>query len=483
MINSNIKINENIIKENYNNAPDITLRYLEEQKEKITIVFNQSLCSTSSINESILRNITLLTNKKTFFKKDLYTLLKKTLAANNVKEVNTYKEIYSKLSNGFTIILFDKKDKALAVETKQDLSRAISEPLTEQTISGPKDAFNENYMTNIGLVRKRIKTDNLKIKEKILGRESKTKVSIMYMDNIIEKNLLDELNKKLESIDIDGIIDSTYIKELILKKDSIFPLLETTERPDHATMSLLEGRILIFVENSPYAIIIPTFFFDFFHAPEDNYQNYKNVTFTRLIRFFAFFIATQLPAIYVAVTTYNQEAIPTTLITNFAAQRAGVPFPAIVEALGMILIFEVLRESDIRMPNFSGSAISILGAIVLGDAAVSAGIVSPIMLIMIATSAICSLMYSNVGMINAIRIWRIIFMIFATIFGIPGVFLADFIFIINLCELKSLGKPYLYPITPFSFKFLKRNVGKSSIRKDNERSPILTDKNYKRSNL
>ena len=242
-------------------------------------------------------------------------------------------------------------------------------------------------------------------------------------------------------------------------------------------MALLEGRILIVVENSPYAIIIPTFFVDLFHSPEDNYQISINVTFTRIIRFLSFILAILLPAFYIAITTYNHETIPTSLLLNFVSQRMSVPFPAIVEAIGMILIFEVLRESDVRLPKFSGSAISILGAIVLGDAAVKAGIVSPIMLIIIATSAVCSLTFSNIAMINAIRLWRIIFMILATCFGIPGIFMAVFILLITIIDLDSFSYPYLYPIAPLNITFLTRFLFKLNIKKDNKRPKIITNNN------
>ena len=223
------------------------------------------------------------------------------------------------------------------------------------------------------------------------------------------KKTEEEIIKKIDNLDLDYVLDSSFISQSIISSNNVFPLAETSERPDLICMSLLEGKVCLIVENSPFAIIIPTFFVDLFRSPEDYYQSPKNVTFTKLIRLLAFYIAIILPAFYIAITTFNHETIPITLIINFAAQRNGVPFPTFIEALGMIIIFEILRESDLRMPSVSGNAISILGAIVLGDAAVSAGIVSPIMVIIIAISSICSLMFSNVAMVNAIRLWKIIF--------------------------------------------------------------------------
>ena len=469
-----------IIKEATKNSPDITFRKIKINKKTLALISNNTLTNTDNINDFILKPLTNF-NKK-ISKKNIKNYLQNKIPENSIINIKNKQDLLTKLASGFTIILFEK-EKPFAIETKQNLSRSISEPLTEQTISGPKDAFCEDYKTNIGLVKKRLKTNNLILKEYEIGKETKTQVGILYMDNIIEKSLLNEIENRIKKINIDGIFDSTYIREIIEDNHSTFPTIETSERPDTIAMNLLDGKITIAVDGSPYFLIIPTFFTDLFHSSEDNYQNYKNVTFTRTIRYLAFFLAILLPAFYIAIITYNHETIPATLLINFAAQREGVPFPAIIEALGLTLVFEILRESDIRMPHLSGTAISILGAIVLGDAAVSAGIVSPIMVIVIALSAISSLMFSHIGMVNAIRIWRIIFMLGATLAGIIGVFLAGFLLIINLSSLSSIKKPYLYPLIPLNKKFLLKSIGKSSIKKSNKRMPILTNKNYTRSKL
>ena len=469
-----------IIKEATKNSPDITFRKIKINKKPLALISNNTLTNEDNINDFILKPLTNF-NKK-ISKKNIKNYLQNKIPENSIINIKNKQDLLTKLASGYTIILFEK-EKPFAIETKQNLSRSISEPLTEQTISGPKDAFCEDYKTNIGLVKKRLKTNNLVLKEYEIGKETKTQVGILYMDNIIEKSLLEEIENRIKKINIDGIFDSTYIREIIEDKNSTFPTIETSERPDTIAMNLLDGKITIAVDGSPYFLIIPTFFTDLFHSSEDNYQNYKNVTFTRTIRYLAFFLAILLPAFYIAIITYNHETIPATLLINFAAQREGVPFPAIIEALGLTLVFEILRESDIRMPHLSGTAISILGAIVLGDAAVSAGIVSPIMVIVIALSAISSLMFSHIGMVNAIRIWRIIFMLGATLAGIIGVFLAGFLLIINLSSLSSIKKPYLYPLIPLNKKFLLKSIGKSSIKKSNKRMPILTNKNYTRSKL
>lgn len=434
---SNIK---NKIKNKYNNSFDVKFNDFNN----IHLIYIDSLCDSNKINNTILKNILL--NKD-------FKSIKDVITNSNTIDIKSIDDVYNCLENGFCIVCYSND--IVAVETKKNLSRTISEPTIEQTINGPKDSLNEDYMTNIGLIRKRIKDESLTMIEKKVGKKSKTKVNIMYLDDIAENSLVDEIIKKIDNLDLDYVLDSSFISQSIISSNNVFPLAETSERPDLICMSLLEGKVCLIVENSPFAIIIPTFFVDLFHSPEDYYQSPKNVTFTRLIRLLAFYIAIILPAFYIAITTFNHETIPITLIINFAAQRNGVPFPTFVEALGMIIIFEILRESDLRMPSVSGNAISILGAIVLGDAAVSAGIVSPIMVIIIAISSICSLMFSNVAMVNAIRLWKIIFLIFASFLGIVGLVFASFLFIIIISSLKSFGKPYLYPVAP---------LGKSKIK-------------------
>lgn len=468
------------IKKDFKDSPDIIFRKVTIKDTEILLVFNSALSDSNSINDFILKRLTSLNIKIT--RDNIFNYFANVIPENILKDVKDKDDLYTKINSGFTIFIFEE-GKPFAVETKRDLSRGVSEPLTEQSISGPKDAFGENYQTNIGLIRKRIKTNDLAIKEITIGKQSKTQVAILYMDNICEEKVVNEVISKINSIDIDGIFDVTTIRECIEDRHSSFPTIVATERPDNASMKLLDGKVLVMMENSPYVLVIPTFFSDLFHASEDNYQSHINVTFTRIIRYIAFFIAILIPAFYIAITTYNHETIPVTLLTNFSAQREGVPFPAIIEALLLTLVFEILRESDIRMPHLSGTAISILGAIVLGDAAVSAGIVSPIMVIVVAISAISSLMFSNVGMVNAIRIWRIIFMIFATTCGIVGIFLAGILLISNLCSFTSFGKPYLYPLIPLDKKFLFGSLFKQKIEKDNVRMPILTNKNYIRSKL
>ena len=325
---------------------------------------------------------------------------------------------------------------------------------SELSLCGPKDYFIENINTNIGLIKKRIKSNKLKIESMDIGRYSKTTTSILYIDGIVKKDLVNHIKKKLNKINIDGIIDSSYLKNSLENKFNLFPTLIMTERPDKCSMALLEGKIVILVDNSPYALILPSFFIDFFHTTDDYYQKDFNTSFIRIIRLIAFLIAIFIPGLYISITTRNYNLVPLDLLLVLKSGRSFVPFPAYIEALFMIICFEILKESDLRMKTTSGSAISILGGLILGDAAVAAGIVSPIMIIVIAISSIAALIFSSIELSNAIRMYKIFILILGSIFGIYGVILGAIIILFNLLTTEVFGYSYL----SFNFHDIKDSI-------------------------
>ena len=314
---------------------------------------------------------------------------------------------------------------------------------SELGLSGPKDSFIENINTNLELIKKRIKSDKLKIDNMSIGRYTKTNINILYIEGIVKKDLVNHIKKKLNKINIDGIIDSSYLRNSLEEKFNLFPTLMLSERPDKSSMALLEGKVVILVDNSPYALILPSFFIDFFHTTDDYYQKNFNASFIRIIRLIAFIIAIFIPGLYIAVTTRNYNLVPLDLLLVLKSGRTFVPFPAYIEAIFMIICFEILKESDLRMSSMSGSAISILGGLVLGDAAVSAGIVSPIMIIVIAISSIAGLIFSSIELSNAIRTYKIFILILGSIFGIYGVILGCIMLLFNLFTTESFGYNYI----------------------------------------
>ena len=443
-------------------SSDYKIKDICIDNKTITLFYNEVLTDSSSIDNFVLKS--LLNLKKSNFRR-----LEDYLPTVNICKIKK-DQVYDFVNNGFLIIFYKK---IYAVEVKAKLDRGINNIQSELSLSGPKDSFSENYNTNLGLIRRRIKTCDLKVKNLDIGVRSKTKVGILYVDDIVDKKIVKRIYEVLQRIDIDGIIDSSYLKITLEGQKSFFPTIMMSERPDKSAMALLEGKVVVLVDMSPYALILPSFFIDFFHTTDDYYQKSFNTTFIRIIRFLAFLIAIFTPACYIAVTTRNYDIVPLDLLLMLKAGRTFVPFPAYIEALFMIVCFEILKESDIRMSNTSGSSISILGGLILGDAAVSAGIVSPIMIIVVAISSIAGLVFSSIELVNALRIYKIILLLLGTLLGIYGVIFGTIYMIYKLLTLKVFGIPYLVPFIPFD----KNEINDSFIKREEsvkKRNSFLT---------
>ena len=436
------------------------------EDEEVYLFFNEVLTSSIMINDFILKCLTKL-------KKEELPNLKNIIPDRNILIIEE-KDIFKYIHNGYVTIITNNH--IFAFEERAELDRGIPEVRNELSIGGPKDAFSENFNTNLGLIRTRIKSTNLEHFDMFIGRETKTKVGVLYMKNIVDKDTLEQIKSRLSLIDIDGIVDSSYLKEnLEFKNNSFFPTVMSTERPDKSVMALLEGKVVLIVDKSPYVLIMPNFFIDFFHTTDDYYQKPINTSFIRIIRVLSFFIAIFIPALYIMITTHNHNFISLDLLLSLKAQRESVPFSALTEAFFMMIAFEILRESDLRMSSTSGSAVSILGGLILGDAAVSAGIISPIMIIVVAISAISGLVFNSIELVSAIRWWRFILMLLAAFSGIYGILIGIVILIVKLVTIKSFNKPYLTPLYKFIKTEFKDYIIKSKNKGEKLRNPILTN--------
>ena len=415
----------------FSKSPDFVIKEINLSIFKtMYLIYLETVSSSNKVNDYILKNIIL---KKDEINKNNVSSF---LAAPNTLEIKNVDECEFYLTNGFSLVII--QDKIYAIETRADISRAVSNSEVESSINGPKDAFTENIQINIGLIKRRIKSSTLKTESRTIGRKTLTNISILYFEDIADANLVNNLLKKIDTIDIDGIVDSSSLG---------------------------------------FLLIIPAFFIDFVNPVIDNYNKSKNVNFIKILRISAFLISMMAPAIYIAIMNYNQETIPTNLLLNFAIQRGGVPFPTIIETLLMLFVCEILRESDLRFPLSYGSAISILGAIVLGEASVSAGIASPITIIVIAITFISSLTFTTIEINNALRFFRFVFILLSGLFGLYGITLGLFYFLIYTTTTNSFGKPYFAPISPFNKEYFNNTVLKKTLRKDTRRSTLFTHKN------
>jgi len=466
------------IKKIMGDSPDLKYRNIKVHKKNVIIFFLESTSSGEIISRFIIDNINDNFKKGVF--SDLFSLLQNEISNASLKVMENDKDIPFYLSSGFTIIFLDDEEKYIILETKADLDRGINASDSEPIIRGPKDSFTENYAKNLGLVRKRIKDQNLRFDELKIGRRTKTKVAVSYIADIANDNIVKEATKRLKEIDVDGILESGDLRSYLIEKTSSFPQMQSTERPDVVCQALLEGKVVIMVENTPFTLILPTVLTDFFHTSEDYYQKPLSVSITRTLKVLAFFITLFTPAIYIGIVTFNHTVVPDELLISLAVQRDGVPFPTVFEIILLMAVFEILREADIRMPTNSGAAMSIVGALVLGQAAVDAGIVSPIAVIVVAITSICSLIFTGPDFINGIRFWRLIFILSAALLGLIGLLLATLLLLIKLCDLDSYGTSYLSPFAPLNTKDQKNAIALFPLSKRFKRPSYITDKNIRR---
>lgn len=436
------------VKKIYGNSPDVNSRIINIKGKNVGIIFLESSSQASTVSDFIIKGTLYTKENKNIFQ-NIFEALKNNLFNSQLFIINDFNEFPYYLSSGFTIITVDDSDKAIVMETRAQLDRGVTESSSEPILRGSKDSFTESHSKNLGLIRKRIKDPNLWFDELKLGRRTKTRISIAYINGIADPQKFNKIKERLNKIDIDGVLDSGNIRDYLIKQKSIFPQIHSTERPDVVSQALLEGKIVIFVENCPFTLILPTVFIDYLHTSEDEYQKAENITFTRVLRVIALIITVFTPAIYIAITTYDQNTIPDKLLISLAIQREGVPFPTTFEIILLTAIFEILRESDIRSPNSMSAAMSIVGALVLGQAAVDAGIVSPITVIVVAFTSICSLIFTDIDFMNGIRAWRFIFILAASFLGIIGILSFAIIWLIKLASLENLNTSFLAPFAPF----------------------------------
>lgn len=370
------------------------------------------------------------------------------LTLGDIQEIRDYRSVFSSILSGDTVILVDGYDYGFAAGTKGIDDRGVQEASVQTVVRGPRESFSENIRKNTALIRRKINNPNLWLESMSVGRVTRTQVAVMYVKGIANDKIVEEIRTRLKRIDIDGIFESGNIEELIQDETiTPFPTIYNTERPDTVAANLLEGRIAILVDGTPVVLVAPVVFTQFLQSSEDYYHR-SDFGLIRLLRIVAFFITLLAPSIYISVTTFHQEMLPTTLMMSIAAQRERVPFPAAVEAFLMEVTFELLREAGIRMPRAVGPAISIVGALVLGEAAVRAGLVSSAMVIVVSITAISSFILPTFSMSIPVRILRFLLMGLAASFGLFGVFVGLILLNLHLCNLRSFGVPYMAPLAP-----------------------------------
>ena len=454
---SNYKDNLDFVKSKYNTLinSDIIIREFDinvnSKIYKCFIVYIDGLVNSMSINDFILEPLMLINHNKSQKNNHdlLYYIDNYLLPQNSVKKVENFETAFSGINMGDCLLFVDTLNIAFDMDVKSSNQRNVSAPQTETVIRGPHEAFVENIRTNTSLIRRIVNNENLIIENIEVGKISKTKCGVCYMQNIANGDLVAEVKYRLNNLNIDSLLSTGQLEQLIETDDTFgIPQIISTERTDKCTKYLLQGRVIVLVNGNPYAMIMPATIEDFLFSPEDTNLRPIFSNFLRIIRIMATFITLLLPGIYIAITSFHQEILPTELLFSILISRENVPFPVIFELLLMEFSFELIREAGLRVPSPIGSTIGIVGALILGDAAVKAGIVSPILIIIVAITGIASFAIPDFSFGFHIRIFRFFFIALGFVAGFLGIGVGILVYICILCSLKSFGVPYTVPIVP-----------------------------------
>ena len=473
-INKDLRANDEYMRNLYKNCDDIKIRHFQfgsDYKQEALVVHCDSLVQEEKSNllhqvlkdmpdfEAALSLAVSVQQIKVFFEN-------KGVSSRPVMLLKNYNELNANIVNGHIVLLFDKWDLALSFDASSVEKRSVAEPQNEVVVVGPREGTIENLQKNLGLIRSRLKTPDLKFIFKQTDSKSNTKFVYGYLDGTVKKEMLEEFESRINKIKNEEILETSYIAELI-EESSVtpFPQYRFTERPDVASASLLEGKIIILMEGTGTIVICPGLFNEFFQSASDYYQRSVFSSIIRLVRFVGFILSLALPSIYIALTTFHSELIPTVLLIALLDTREGIPFPAIIEALIMLFFFELLQEAGVRLPKPIGSTVSIVGALIIGEASINAGLASPIMIVVIGLTGIASFSIPYYDFGFAARLLRIPLMFLAAIMGGFGLFLGFILIFLHLSKLHVMKEPYLGTFTLNSTSLLKDGFFRLSLKK------------------
>ena len=452
------------IKRRLTNIGDAVFNEFHTTEGTVTIMYLASLVDAITLHKSVILPIT--------------NEIENVLTAFDKVDPRNVNSLVLSIVEGDTILYFHRMNRVIKVKTYSPPERALSASESETTVIGPQDAFTESLQTNLSLIRRRIRQPGLKSLDRVVGKETNTRISIVYMEHIVNDENLKRLEERIAKVDYPGFVDTTMFKQIIEDNPySPFPQFFHTTRPDSAALWLLDGRIVVMMDNSPSVMVCPTSFIEMFFSPEDLYNRWTTASLLRLLRFAGFFITIMLTPMYISSLTYHPGILPYELLIMLQESRSRVPFPPVIEVLFIELVIEVLRESGSRMPTKIGQTIGIVGGIVIGTAAVEAGLVSNTLIVLVAISALLSFLMPSFLMSNASRFIRYLFILAAGTFGLFGQMLALAWLFNHLLNLTSLGAPYLTPVIPrkrtdlfdsiirFPLKFIRHSRGIARAKK------------------
>lgn len=452
--------NVRLLKEIFHKDMDYSLRTFELfQHRHAAIVYLNSLVDQEVINHDVIK---LLQHYEAPEKEPLDILkflIDNILYFNDVKKVKDFSTIISSIVQGKAVVFIDGIAEALELDVVTKEKRSIEEPETERVVRGPRDGFIEHLSTNVALLRYRLPIPEFRVEESEVGARTKTKVVVCYIEDIANPTLVEEMKKRIDAIEIDGVLDSGYAEQFLEDNPlSPFPQLINTERPTKVVGNLLEGRVAVMFEGSPSALIAPATFNQFYHTTEDYNEHWVISSFVRVFRILALLFSLTFSSLYVTVISFHPELIPAKYVVAASSGRHSIPFPVILEVLLLELAMEVLREASIRMPQQVGGALSIVGVLVVGQSAVQAGFVSPITVVIIGMSTIGSFAIPSYNAANTFRMLRFLLIILAGTLGLLGLALGLMVVVNHMLSLRSFGVPYMDPYAPFNMKAMKDSI-------------------------
>ncbi len=463
-LSKSLKKNLEEIKHKLGNSTDVVIRKFvmgKENSHEGALIYIDGLVDKDMVHRQVLKPLIYSTDPNelivgNLLKKSFKKLEDTGILVADTKEEKCLIKALESVLEGQSLVLVDKIPNAWVLDTRGWQTRGIQESTENPIIRGPKESFVETLRLNTAMIRRRIHSPDLRIEEKAVGEVTKTSVAVCYIEGIVDPQVVKEVYKRLNKIQIDSVLDTGYLEEFMQDHPfTPFPTMAHTDRPDKVAANLLEGRVAILLDGTPAVLTVPSVFMEFLQASEDYYERFVVATLLRWVRVVSLFISLALPALYVGVVGYNVEMLPVPLMISIAAGRGGTPFPVVFEAFIMGVTFEILREAGLRLPKQVGQAVSIVGVLVIGQAAVEAGVISPIMVIITSLTAIASFAIPNYSFASAFVPIRLILLILASILGVFGIMVGLIAVVVHLATLRSFGVPYLTPISPAKFSGIK----------------------------
>jgi len=454
-----------------------------DKKYPATLIFVSGLVDVKSIARDVIKPLmdkSLLCEKDSL--KNIISLIEHGFV--HLPVMNTHNNINNTVNDiltGSCALVFDNEKMAITFEIKGFEKRSISEPTNESSVKGPKDSFVESIRVNTATIRRKIASQNLSIEQTKVGKQSLTEIEILYLNGTVNRNIVNEVKRRLENIEIDGVIEPGFVEEYIVdKRYTTFPLILSTERPDKFCIGILEGRVGLIIDGLPIAYIIPASIQQFLRASDDYSQNFIVVSALRLLRYISMALTIFLPAFYIAITTFHQEMIPTKLAIAIASAKEGVPYPSFIEIFIMLIAFEILLEAGLRLPKNIGQAVSVVGALVVGEAAVNANLISPTVVVVIAITSIASFTMPSQDFSNALRIWKFIMAILSSILGIFGMSIGAIFLLYHLSSIETFGVAFLSPFVASEGKDIWDSIIRAPLKLLKKRPFILRTPNERR---